>query len=128
MAKCFFTGVESPAQEMFVLDITAARRALRDLHQRVAAVERLIEQLNLKDDVAVYNIKRRQATTVRMFRLVNQRVADVLSSTYPWGKLFITWEEFQARRLACKRLKFTGINSSTDGPSILPDSNDGIVS
>lgn len=31
MAKCYFTGVDLPTQEMFVLDVTAARRAMRDL-------------------------------------------------------------------------------------------------
>jgi len=55
MAKCFFTGVELPAHEMYVLDTAAVRRALRDLQKRIAAVDRLMLQLNVKDD-AKYTI------------------------------------------------------------------------
>lgn len=49
MAKCFVTGVEISLDEAYVLDGSAARRLLRDLRQRVASLQRLIEQLGSKD-------------------------------------------------------------------------------
>ena len=100
MAKCFYTGVELPVQEMLVLDAATARRAVRDLRQRLEAVERLIQQLHPKDPVEVYDVRNRQSITIKQFRLVSRAVAAVLSETYPWERLFLEWNEFRAMRKA----------------------------
>lgn len=39
MAKYFITGVEIPIHEAYVLDISEARRAIRDLSNRIKAIE-----------------------------------------------------------------------------------------
>jgi hypothetical protein len=112
MAKCFFTGIESPAQEMFVLDAAAARRAVRDLRQRLAAVERLLLQLNAKDDAEVYDFKTHKPITIKEYRLVSATVAEALSASYPWTKLFMTWNEWRDRRLAFRQM--SSRNDQTD--------------
>ena len=113
MAKCYFTGVEAPAQEMFVLDVAAARKALKDLRQRTSAVERLMEQLNVKDDEAIYDIKRRRSINIKVFRLINKGVAEVLSATYPWMEIFIGWDDFLMRRRMYRKMHEKGKDIDT---------------
>ena len=50
---------------MYVLDTAAFRRALRDLQKRIAAAERLVQQLNVKDDAEVYNFRSHQSRTIK---------------------------------------------------------------
>ena len=49
MSKCFLTGIEVPLESAFVLDRGATKRALRNLRERLAALERLLSQLGQKD-------------------------------------------------------------------------------
>jgi hypothetical protein len=93
---------------MFVLDVPAARRALRDLRKRICAVERLMAQLNAKDDVELYDIRLRQSRTIKMFRLVNGRVADAFSDVYPDQQLFITWDDFKVRLNRYRQMRLAG--------------------
>lgn len=98
MAKCFITGVDLPLEEAYILDIGAAHRALRNLRQRGATIERLIEQLSLQDDAEAYDIKTHTRTTRKNRRLVSRSVAEALSVTYPEESLFIVWTEYCRRR------------------------------
>jgi len=50
---------------MYVLDTAAVRRALRDLQKRIAAVERRMQQLKVKDDAEVYNFRSHQSRTIK---------------------------------------------------------------
>lgn len=103
MPKCFITGVEVPLDNAYVLDLRAAHRALKDLRQRVAALERLIEQLSPKDDVEVHDNKT-DTTRVRSDRrLVTETVARALCVAHPDGDLFVSWPEFRARRASIAR-------------------------
>jgi len=98
MAKCFFTGVEQPTEEMFILDITAARKAVQNLHRQAAAVEQIMRQLNGKDSAEVYNHEMKKSLTLRYFRLVTPTVALALSAACPDAGLFMPWDAFKARR------------------------------
>lgn len=98
MAKCFFTGIEQPTEEMFILDITAARKAVRNLRRQAAAVEQIMGQLNGKDEAEVYNPKFKKSLTLRYFRLVTPMVAQALSAACPGAGLFMSWNAFKARR------------------------------
>lgn len=125
MAKCFFTGVEAPTKEMYVLDVSAAHRVLRDLRKRITVIERLVEQLGMKDDVELYDIRRRQSRTIRMFRMVSHRAAEVLAVAYPWQQLFVSWEEFRARLVACRQMRMASKVAELYGEEIASGSEDG---
>ena len=98
MAKCFFTGVEQPIEEMFILDITAARKAMRNLRRQAAAVEQIVEQLHAKDEAEVYNPVAKISRTLRWFRVVTPTVAQALSAASPENRLFMPWTTFKAQR------------------------------
>jgi len=100
MAKCFITGVDLPLHEAYVLDRPAVHRALKDVRQQLATLERLLQQLGPHDDAEVYNVMRHETTIRRDRRLVIQAVAEVLSTAYPKEKLFLTWQEWRSRRPA----------------------------
>jgi hypothetical protein len=98
MPKCFFTGIEIQMEDAYLLDRSAAKRALRNLRLRLAAVERLVSQLSPKDDVEAYD-HRSNSTKVRSERrLVCATVAGALSASYPESPLFVAWPKFAARR------------------------------
>jgi hypothetical protein len=97
MAKCFLTGIEVPLDKAYLLDRGAAQRALRNLRQRIAAVERLVSQLGPKDDVPVFDPKSKTTRTRSERRLVCPTVATALSSCYPEAPLFVSWRKFTFR-------------------------------
>jgi hypothetical protein len=97
MAKCFLTGIEVPLDKAYLLDRGAAQRALRNLRQRIAAVERLVSQLGPKDDVPVFDPKLKTTRTRLERRLVCPTVATALSSCYPEAPLFVSWCKFTFR-------------------------------
>lgn len=97
MAKCFITGVDVDMKDAYVLDVGAATRALRALHRRAGALDRLLEQLSQKDEVEYFDV-RRQALWVRKDRrVVVPTVANALAATYPEAPIFVAWPEFRAR-------------------------------
>lgn len=98
MAKCFFTGVEQTTGEMFILDIAAARKAIRDLKSQIASVEHIIRQLHGRDAAEVYNPKTKKPSTLMFYRLIAPTIAQALSKAYPEARLFIPWCEHKARR------------------------------
>ena len=98
MAKCYLTGVEHATEELYILDITAARKAVRDMRRQIAAIEQMIRQLHGRDATEVYNPVRKKQTILRQFRLISPTVANALSAASPYAALFITWGEFKAQR------------------------------
>jgi hypothetical protein len=115
MAKCFLTGIDLPLQSAFILDQGAARRALRSLKERVAAMERLLAQFTPKDSVQVYNPKTRTAVTRSQSRLACQSVAEALSALYPETRLFVLWPEYLKRhRTASRTISIPSSQASSD--------------
>lgn len=98
MAKCFFTCVEQPTGGMFILDITAARKAIRDLKSKIASVEHIIRQLHGREAAEVYNPKTKKTNTLMFYRLIAPTIAHELSKICPEASLFIPWCEHKARR------------------------------
>jgi hypothetical protein len=98
MAKCFLTGIEVVLENAYVLDRGATKRALHNLRDRLAALERLLLQLGPKDSVERFD-PRSQTTKARAeHRLVCASVAAALAASYPESPLFVTWKEFMSRR------------------------------
>jgi hypothetical protein len=98
MAKCFITGVEMSLSDGYVLDISAAKRALLNLRQRTATLERLIQQLSPYDDTEVYDVRKHKPVTKKFRRLVTAQVAAALSAACPEATLFLSWNAATARR------------------------------
>ena len=98
MPRCFLTGIEVQMENACLLDCGAARRAVRDLKLRVAAVERIVEQLSPKDRAEVLDYKSQRIKVRPERRLVCQTVAAALSMSYPESPLFVAWPAFKARR------------------------------
>ena len=100
MAKCFITGVELKMSAAYVLDIHAARGALRDMRQRISALERLIQQLGPSDPEEVYDAKKHKQRTIKNRRLVSAEVANALCVASPGNNVFLPWTEWYSRRRA----------------------------
>ncbi len=98
MAKCFLTGIEVALEDAYLLDRGAAKRAVRNLKQRLGALERLQAQLTPKDDVEVFDPRSKSTKTRSRTRLVCPTVASALAGCYPEVPLFVTWNEFVRRR------------------------------
>jgi len=102
MARCFITGVGLPIEDAWVLDLGPAYRIQREFRQRLASIDRLIEQLAPKDDVQVFNSKTRETVLMKHRRLVSSAVAETLAVTCLRDRLFVKWTVWRARRLQCK--------------------------
>ena len=98
MAKCFVTGIELAIREAFVLDTSAAHRALLNLRHRVCSLERLIAQFSHYDEVEVYDVRRHQMVKQKYRRVVSSQVSALLCAAYPETKLFISWPDWKERR------------------------------
>ena len=98
MPKCFLTGVEIDLDDAYVLDISRARHALRDLRQKASALERLIAQLSPKDEVEAFDYKAGANRKRKDRRLVSERMAIALSDAAPETTLLIRWPDWRARR------------------------------
>lgn len=99
MAKCFMTGVELSIDKTYLMDLAAAHRALKDLRQRVASMERMIEQLGVNNDVEKYDAQTRTMIVRKERRLVCEAVANAMAAVYPEKGLFITFQEWRRRKL-----------------------------
>ena len=80
MPKCFFTGIDLRLEDASVLDRGGARRALRALKERVAALERLIRELGQFDTVEVFDAKTRGNKTCSQHRMIAPTIAAALGS------------------------------------------------
>jgi hypothetical protein len=98
MTKCFLTGIEIPLEKAYVLDRGATQRGIRNLRERLAALERLLSQLGPRDSVERFDPRSKTTKTRVENRVVCQSVATALSGSYPESPLFMTWNEFTHRR------------------------------
>ena len=98
MSKCFITGVEMNISKTYVLDISTAHRALRNLKARVSTLERLLQQLSPLDSALAYDVRQHKHVTRKFRRLVSAQVAAALSAACPEETLFFSWEEWNARQ------------------------------
>lgn len=98
MARCFLTGVEFPLQQAFVLNRRGARDLLHELKDRVACLQRVIEQLSPLDtrEATPFDTPR-NAFVPKKHRLVCKAVADALAPGFPETELFLSWLEYRSR-------------------------------
>jgi hypothetical protein len=96
MAKCFITGVEVDIRDAYILDLGEARRAIRDLRNRINALEHLADDLGKRDEVE----STRYGKTIKRteLRILVGGIASALSEVCPGRKLFIRFPDWQARR------------------------------
>jgi len=99
MARCFLTGVEFPLQKAFVLNRRDARDLLDALKDRLASLQRVIDQLSPLDahDAKPFEQKRKGAFAPKKHRLVCKAVADALAPGFPEIELFQGWPEYRSR-------------------------------
>ncbi len=107
MVRCFLTGVEFPIQQAFVLNRRDARDLLDGLKDRVASLQRVIDQLSPLDthDPRPFEQPRKGAFAPKKHRLVCKAVADALAPGFPEIELFQGWPEYCALRTALHGLK-----------------------
>ena len=98
MPKCFFTGIDLRLEDASVLDRGGARRALRALKERVAALERLIRELGQFDTVEVYDAKTRGNKTCSQHRMIAPTIAAALAAGWPESPVFVNWRVYVSRR------------------------------
>jgi hypothetical protein len=123
MAKCYFTGVNMPLQESYLLDFGPAFNALKDLRLRTASIQRIIELLSPLDDVKVYNSQKSKSETKRDRRLVSKAVAETLAVAYPEGRLFVSWHEWKSRYKAENNLIHESRQPGTSPPALIQASS-----
>ncbi|MFN0164350.1 MAG: hypothetical protein ACKVQQ_24190 [Burkholderiales bacterium] len=100
MVRCFLTGVESSLEEAFVLNRRESRDLLAALRERVASLERVIEQfspLDTDDGGSTAAPGVRAGTARARHRLVCKAVADAMGAGFPEVRLFLPWPEYHAR-------------------------------
>lgn len=100
MAKCFVTGVEIGSEEAYVLDAYQARLLLRDIKQRAASLQRLLDQLSAVDKLELPQQGQNKKSVLHHRRFVSGGVADALSRAFPERKILVPWSEWRARRQA----------------------------
>jgi len=97
MARCYLTGVDVPLEESYVLDLTAAHRALRELKEKVATLERLIAQLGPTDAVSIPNRAGGGVFLRKDRRVVSRSMAAALGAVSPDRDLFLPWAQWRGR-------------------------------
>jgi len=104
MVRCFLTGVEFPLHKAFVLNRRDARDLLDTLKDRVACLQRVIEQLSPLDarEAEPFGRAHKSAVVPKKHRLVCKAVADALAPGFPEIELFQGWLDYRsrARRIA----------------------------
>ena len=99
-SSCFLTGVQFHIDKGFVLNRREARDMLDALKQRVASLQRAIDQLSPLDEYDGYaatGVSGRAGFARKKHRLVCKAVADALAPGFPEIRLFIPWPEYQSR-------------------------------
>ncbi len=107
MPKCFVTGLELAINKSFLLDITAARKAVFDLRKRLHSVEGIFEQLSTIDKQKFYDSKKKKNKIRHERRLVCSTIATLFSESYPEAALFISWKEYSNRKKTVSHHKVT---------------------
>lgn len=118
MVKCFLTGIEIEIQTAMLLDRGATVRAVLNLKQRLAALERLLAQLGPADNVELFDYKAKTQKVRSQRRLVCPTVGDALSASCPESRIFMTWKEFVKRKPVRRPIsKATGPGPAAANPS-----------
>jgi len=99
MVRCFLTGVEFPLQKAFVLNRRDARDLLGALKDRIASLQRVIDQLSPLDaqEVTPFRQAHKSGFVPKKHRLVCKAVADALAPGFPEIELFQSWLEYRSR-------------------------------
>ena len=107
MVRCFLTGVQFRLEDAFVLNRRESRDLLDALKERMARLQRAIDQfspLDEGDGAAAGPYSGRGAVTRKKHRLVCKAAADALAPGFPEIRLFVPWPEYRANaRLAITR-------------------------
>ena len=122
MVRCFLTGVEFPLQKAFVLNRRDARDLLGALKDRIASLQRVIDQLSPLDayDATPFERSRKRAYAPKKHRLVCKAVADALAPGFPEIELFQSWLEYRSR---ARRTALHGVHDEPvpDVATAVPD-------
>lgn len=97
MIQCSMTGVEMVLQEAYALDVYEARLALRDLANRMKAVEKLVTMFGIPDSIEKINPVDRSVRIKKQHRLVSRAVATALGEVCPGRNLFIPFLELSPK-------------------------------
>ena len=96
MLKCFYTGIQLKEDEAYMLDIGEARRILRELKDRINAVEKLMKELGEVDEVEI-NSAAGKKIKQRRKRLICKQIALGFIDSYKGKNIFIKWSEWISR-------------------------------
>ena len=97
MIKCYMTGVEVDLQDAYVLDLYEARMALRELSNRMQAVEKLVEAFGKPDIVEKIAWDNRTVLKKKQHRLLSQAIASALGEVCPGRALFVPFPELSRK-------------------------------
>lgn len=95
--KCFYTGIELNGNDAYLLDLAQARLIIRDLKNRLSAVEKLIGDLGVIDKVEVFIQQKGKKITQHRKRLICKELAAAFLASYEGKNIFITWTEWIKR-------------------------------
>jgi hypothetical protein len=110
MTQCFLSGVQCEISDAFVLNRREARDLLDRLKDRVASLERVVQQLSPLDVVAQYEFSPRAKHgkfAPKKHRLVCKAVSEAMAQAFPEIKLFLPWKQYvqQSRKTRLQGLR-----------------------
>lgn len=95
MVHCYLTGVQFPLDEGYVLNRREAHGLLVALKDRIASLQRIVDQLSPLDDVDTSRQRGRMPPARKSHRLVCKALAEALAPGYPEIRLFIPWRQYR---------------------------------
>jgi len=96
MFKCYLTGIELNEESAYVLDIAKAKRIIRDLKNKMDALEKMLIDLGHIEKVEIINAKGKRIKQRKM-RLICKKIAEAYEETYSEKNIFISWKEWLRR-------------------------------
>lgn len=98
MIRCFLTGVQISIDDAFVLNRRDTHDLLAALKERLASLQRVIEQFSpLDEGDALVPTNRHPALRRKRHRLACKAAADMLATGFPEVQLFLPWPEYRQR-------------------------------
>jgi hypothetical protein len=98
MVKCYLTGLDIHLHDAWVLNVTEAYKALKEINQQAMTIARLIEQLKPWDEIQIYDHVRQENINKKGRRLICTEIAKALSQIHPGKKLFLNWQEWKLKK------------------------------